>query len=281
MKKPLILRLTTGFALSSILITSAFAEEPSAKAGKYHEILRKRPSSGYVFDRFYDTWLDTGTSAELEKYLSKAAESGKANDHLLLAYYYLRQGKELEALKLYQTSIKGDPTNSKLRLQKAKLEAQLLNFDGALKDLDAATAKANEEEKDEIQHLRGRYLARSGRFDEARKTWGALLKSRPKDDELIDSILEVQLAEGLFDEALVTSALQIKNAHDPYQKVVFTLRRGDIYQRAGKRKKAIDTYVSTLDAVGESSWIEREILAQLREIFRRDDDMEGLKKTLR
>ena len=281
MKKSSILRFSTGLILTSVLLSAPLldaADGPSAKATKYHEILRKRPSSGYVFDRFYDSWLDTGTSAELEKYLSKAAESGKANDQLLLAYYYLRQGKELDALKLYQTSIKTDPTNSKIRLQKAKLEAQLLNFDGALKDLDAAMEKADDDGKMDIQHLRGRYLARSGRFEEAQKTWKALLTARPNDDDLIDSILEVQLAEGLFDEALLTSDMQIKNAKDPYQKVVFTLRRGDIYQRSGKRKKAIDTYVSTLDAVGENSWLEREILAQLREIYRRDDDMEGLKK---
>lgn len=278
MNKSFVFRLASGLTLSTFIITAAMAEGPTDKAVKYHEILRKRPSSGYVFDRFYDTWLDNGTAEELKTYLSKAATAGKPNDHLLLAYYYLRQGKELEALKLYQKSIKTSPENSKIRLEKAKLEAQLLNFDGALKDLEAAVAKANDEEKLDIEHLRGLYLARSGRLEEATMAWKALLKARPNDADLIDSILEVQLAEGLFEEALATSALQIKNTKDPYQKVVFTLRRGDIYQRSGKRKKAIDTYVSTLDAVGENSWIEREILAQLREIFRRDDDMEGLKK---
>ena len=281
MKNPRIFRLFATLAFGSLLLSSPLlhaADGPSAKTAKYHEILQKRPSSGYVFDRFYDSWLDQGTSEELETFLTKSATSGKANDQLLLAYYHLRQGKEIEALKLYQRSVKVDPTNSKIRIQKAKLEAQLLNFDGALKDLEAAMEKAGDDEKNDIQQLRGQYLARSGRFKEAQKVWMALLVSQPNDDELIDSILEVQLAEGLFDEALETSSLQIKNTRDPYQKVVFTLRRGDIYQRSGKRKKAIDTYVSTLDSVGENSWLEREILAQLREIYRREDDMEGLKK---
>ncbi len=200
MNKSFVFRLASGLTLSSFMLTSAMAEGPTDKAAKYHEILRKRPSSGYVFDRFYDTWLDNGTSEELEAYLSKAAVAGQPNDQLLLAYYYLRQGKELEALKLYQKSIKTSPENSKIRLQKAKLEAQLLNFDGALKDLDAAVAKASDEEKLDIEHLRGRYLARSGRLDEATKAWKALLKARPKDADLIDSILEVQLAEGLFNQ---------------------------------------------------------------------------------
>lgn len=256
----------------------SLAGEPNAKALKYHQLLRKRPNSGYVFDRFYDSWLDSASTDELEVFLRKSAESGKSGDQRLLGYYFIRQGKEVEALRIYHAALKQAPEDVTLRLEKAKLEARLLNFDAAVRDLEAALPKAADQQLLEIERLRGRYLARSGRFDDAAKVWKKLLESEPDDAELMDSILELQLAEGLFAEALTTSAMQIEKASDAYQKVIHTLRRGDVYQRAGKRQKAIETYVGTLDLVGEDSWLEREILAQLQEIHRREDDIEGLKK---
>lgn len=38
-----------------------------AKALRYHEALRKRPTPGFFFDRFFDAWLEDSTAAELGK----------------------------------------------------------------------------------------------------------------------------------------------------------------------------------------------------------------------
>ena len=53
---------------------------------------------------------------------------------------------------------------------------------------------------------------------------------------------------------------------------------GDIRNRAGNREQAIADYTTALDSVGNESWLEREILAQLEQVFRREDDIAGLKK---
>jgi len=36
----------------------AVGEELPEKLLKYHTVLRKRPQPGYLFDRFYNAWLD-------------------------------------------------------------------------------------------------------------------------------------------------------------------------------------------------------------------------------
>ena len=59
------------------------------------------------------------------------------------------------------------------------------------------------------------------------------------------------------------------------------LRKGDIIQRSGKRDDALKIYDGTLGQVGNDTWIEREILGQIEELFRREDDLIGLKDHLK
>lgn len=38
------------------------------KALKYHKALQRRPNPGYLFDRFFNAWLDSSTIDELETF---------------------------------------------------------------------------------------------------------------------------------------------------------------------------------------------------------------------
>ncbi len=284
MNKKLFVRLSSSLLFASLSIAQAdeAADQPAeaveinAKAAKYHKVLSKRPNSGHVFDRFCDAWLDTHSNQQLEAYLIEAANDKSPASQLLLAYFYQRQGEDHKALEVLKKSLVDHPENQAIRIQQAKTLAKLLAFDAAVAELDIAAKTAEHDDKLEILQLRGKFLARCGRYEEAQQTWTEILKTDASDEELVENILEAQIAEGLFEQALATSDIQLKQTRDAYQKVLHTLRRGDIYQRSGDVQKAIDTYTSTLDSVGEGSWLEREILAQLHEIFRRDDDFESL-----
>ena len=70
----------------------------------------------------------------------------------------------------------------------------------------------------------------------------------------------------------------ISRTKDPYSAVMRRLRLGDIHYRAGQRQKAVAVHVSTLSQAGHDTWLEREILAQIEQIFRVEDDLTGLKK---
>ena len=45
------------------------------KALKYHKVLTKRPNPGYLFDRFYDAWLEASSSEALGDYLKSQVET--------------------------------------------------------------------------------------------------------------------------------------------------------------------------------------------------------------
>ncbi|MDC0259518.1 tetratricopeptide repeat protein [Verrucomicrobiales bacterium] len=104
---------------------SSVAEEPNQKAGKYHSMLEKRPSSGYLFDRFYNAWLDTGSIEGLGDFLKKETKSDDAalGDRLLLAWFFAKQGEDAGALEVFKQALKEAPENAEAWFEKAKIEA--------------------------------------------------------------------------------------------------------------------------------------------------------------
>ena len=256
------------------------AEEPvSEKAQRYYDSLLKRPAPGPVFDRFYTAWLETRTSDDLAAWLEQQANAPDATPaaRLILAYHHLRQGDNQKAIAAFRAATATSPDNPEAWLQQATAEARTLDFDSALASLDKATA-ANPPTttRSRILQLKGRLLARSGKATEAVKVWQDLIAAAPDDEDLKEDLIELQLQEGLTSEALATAESLAAATTDPYRRIQRRLRIGDIHQRAGNREKAVATYLACLDETGSDSWLEKEILSQLDQTFRRDDAIDAL-----
>ncbi|MFN5960270.1 MAG: tetratricopeptide repeat protein, partial [Verrucomicrobiota bacterium] len=256
------------------------AEEPvSEKAQRYYDSLLKRPAPGPVFDRFYTAWLETRTSDDLAAWLEQQANAPDATPaaRLILAYHHLRQGDNQKAIAAFRAATAASPDNPEAWLQQATAEARTLDFDSALASLDKATA-ANPPAatKSRILQLKGRLLARSGKATEAVKVWQDLIAAAPEDEDLKEDLIELQLQEGLTSEALATAESLAAATADPYRRIQRRLRIGDIHQRAGTREKAVATYLACLEETGSDSWLEKEILSQLDQTFRRDDAIDAL-----
>ncbi|MBN2291443.1 MAG: tetratricopeptide repeat protein [Pirellulales bacterium] len=249
-------------------------------AMKYHEILQKRPQPGYLFDRFYNTWLDESTTEELQQFLESQAEKSKTTaDRLLVAFFHAKQGDDVAAIEEFRRALATDPGSAAIWYNKALIEARTLDFETAIADL----KKAKEKKPDAklavlIDKQLGKLLLRNRQTDEAIKVWKSLLAAHPADEELCEDIIELHIDEGLFKEAAEMATGLITRTKDPYLAITRRLRLGDIYHRSDKRDKAIAVYSSALDKVGHGSWLEREILSQIERIFRREDDLTGLKK---
>lgn len=268
------------FGLHVCLIPVCFgASEPNARALRYYKLLSVKPSSEYVYDRFYDAWLDTGTLPELQDFLSaRLQEAPTVGHHLLLSFFYERQGDDAQALQLYEQALAREPANADLYFRKAKTEVRLSNLTAAIADLHKL------EELDMSQSSRikaGKLLAklyvRTLEAEKARQTWQGLLEKYPEDEDLYEELIELQLTEGLYDDALKTSDALLARTTDNYQRVMRQLRRGDIYQYQMKKQEALEIYSSTLAWVEQASWLENQICAQIEQVFRREDDMVGLK----
>lgn len=265
-----------GLSLAGILGSQVtFLHAQSEQATRYHEMLLKRPQTGLVLDRFIGAWLETGTPASLATFLKQ--RSSTAADLLVLALFHEYEGQEQDALKAYTEALTKDAQNASAWLQRAKLEARLLEFEPALKSLDQATAQKPEADIAlEIGKFRGRLLMRTGRTEEALKTWQTLLASRPEDEDLAEEVIELQLDEALFNEAANLTLSLIERSKDASVKVTRRLMLGDILMRNGKQAEALKVYGEALVQSGQDTWVEREVLAQIEIAFRRGGDLAGL-----
>lgn len=252
----------------------------SEKVLKYHTMLVARPEPGYLLDRFYNSWLDESTVDSLEAFLRKKAEtSQKTTDQILLAFFYAKKGDDVAALEAFRNALEHDPGSAATWYHKALVESRTLDFDSAIADLKKAREKSPDEKLAiQIDKQLGKTYARNRQTEDAIKVWQALLTANPNDDELNEDLIELHLEEGLFKEAATLEEKLIGNTKDQYQATLRKLRLGDIYNRMGDRGKAVAAYTTALDAAGSESWLEREILSQLDQVFRREDDLAGLKR---
>ena len=83
-----------------ILLSGAWtsAQQEDAPAGRYFSLLQEQPGNSYLFDRFYNTWLDTKTVEELEAFLKANLEQKRdMAGRLVLAFFYERQGRSTQS----------------------------------------------------------------------------------------------------------------------------------------------------------------------------------------
>ncbi|MEM7385410.1 MAG: tetratricopeptide repeat protein, partial [Verrucomicrobiota bacterium] len=206
-------------ALLALTLSGVNAQEGNEKARKYHGVLKKRPSPSYLFDHFYNTWLDTDTLAGLETFLAGEIEAdATTGNRLLLAFFHTKQGDNVKALEQFRKALEADPGNAETYFQKAVVEARTLDFQTALTDLEKAKgAKPKEELERKILQLEGKLQVRSGQTEKAMAAWKKLLEANPDDEELQEDLIELQIAEGLYDEALKTADTLIGKTKDAYQ----------------------------------------------------------------
>lgn len=245
------------------------------KVEQYRGMLLKRPENAVVFGRLVDAWLEKGEMAGLKDYLEAKAKEGGAMDWRLLAVYRNYAGDEAGAVAALDEAVKISPDDARARLARAKALATASRFDDALADLDAAA-------KDpavamEAGTLRGKFLARAGRPADAVKAWKEIIAANPADEGLREDMIELEIGEGLMDEAVVSARELADKTADPYQKALRRMRVAEILALAGKKNEAIAEYTEVFGVSAEASWLEREVLARAGALFTREDDTAGLR----
>jgi tetratricopeptide (TPR) repeat protein len=270
------------FFLTPALIAPASAREaPPEKALRYHEALLKRPQNAALFDRFYGAWIDEQPVETLDAFLLSQAEKNGGQEWSVLARYQLRRGQEDNALGSFAKAMEALPDDASLPLERAKIRLRRMEFAAAREDLAKVAAGKDEALALEAAKLTGKSWMREGKSDEAVKAWDALLAKHPGDEDLLEDLVESAAAEGEIDQALAYLAKLIVAGADPYKKTLRALRRGDLLAQGGKHDEAVAAYAAALDQVGEGSWLEREVLAQVEKVFRMQDRLDDLTEELK
>lgn len=273
-----LLRLTLLLFVASLNL-GASPTAPEA-AIKYHKALLKRTDNDTLYERFVNAWLDEQPLESLEKYLNERAEKNGGQDLALLARYHVRRKDGTTALATLTKAIAALPDDASLRLERAKIHLRQLSFDPARSDLESIIKNSDENLAAEATKLIGKSYIKEGRPKEAIKAWDALLASRPGDQDLLEDLLESAASEGEYEQALIYADQLIAQTSDPYQKTLRSLRRGDLLAANNQHDDAVKTYRAALAKVGEGSWLEGEILAQIESLYTKQDRIDDLKNIL-
>ncbi len=251
-------------------------EAPPIEAQKYHEALLKHPHNPTVFSRFYDAWLDAKSIESLEAFLKNRAETHGGNDYVILARYQLQRGQDpnaLTSLNKASESLTNDPA---LLLERANLLVRSNDFASARKDLEAVVKLGNEILSIEASKLIGKSYLREGNPDAAIQTWEKIIADHPKNEDLLEDLVELASSAEQPEQALKYSDKLIAASSDPYKKALRIIRRGELLAKSGESDKAIALWSETLTQTGEGSWLEREIFAHIEQSYRRLDRIDLL-----
>ena len=252
-----------------------------SKAARYHTALRRSPQPGLVFERFCDAWLAEASAQSLETYLRQQATGDDPADALIHGFYLAREGRNVEALQVFRATLAAHPGSAAAHYFKAQTEAATLDFDTALADLEnAAAAEPGDALAADIGELRGRLLVRVGQREQALEVWNKLLTDRPNDLELYENLVVIQAEEGLFEPAVATLDTLIERTNDPQKKIARQLWRGDLLQQNGQKDDALAAYEAALHQVGSGGWLERQVLAQIEQVYRREQEISAFVKRL-
>lgn len=260
-----------------VLVLGMASAEPPEKALRYHKLLLKRPEDETVMTRFLQAWQEGSTERELMAWLKEETGEGDANWRVLAAYQQ-SLGLDDEALRALDRAVAEAPEKGDLRMVRAKLRARMLKFDEAFEDLDQV--EKNDVLAKDGARLRGSWLARAGQMEKAATVWEEALEKFPKDEELREDLIELQVIEGMHQAAADSAAVLVAGTRDPYKKALRQLRMAEIRVLGGERAKGLKIYEEVMAATGGGTWLEREVLAQTRRVYMREDDVKGYRDFL-
>ena len=273
----------TVLQLTAAVRTRAELPPIPEKAERALAALSRRPAPGPLFDRFLDAWLESSDLASLESLLrTRLATDSTAASDLLLGIFLLRDGRDEDALGHLRSATEKAPDLTEAWLSRATAEQRLRNPDAAITSLTKARSSTAADSPQALRagELLGRLLCRTGRTDEAIALWKELTAQRPDDTALLEDLAELQTDEGLFNEALATASQLQARLTEPYPQLRNRLRIGDIHAKAGQTDKAVATWLQCLGETAVSSWLEKEILSQISQHFRRQNNLAGLRQLL-
>lgn len=249
-------------------------------ASKYHAALLLRPHQTTLFDRFQGAWLDAHSSEELEAFLRAEAEKNGGVSWTLLARYHMRRGQDDAALEALGKALEAMPDDARLLIERGRLHGRLLNIEKALMDLEAARKSEDADLARQAAKMLGKLHLRVGNAEAAVVVWNETLEANPQDENLLEDLVELAAAEGEFEQAFEFLGMLLEMSQDPYRRALRQLRLGGLLGVAGRFDEALETYDKTLAEVGQGSWLERELLAQMVKLFQKDDRIADLREHL-
>jgi predicted Zn-dependent protease len=266
--------------LCNLLWVCLPAQDCNENAKKYLEILKSKPTPGFMFDRFYGAWMESSDTKALEEFLKKSTiDSPTSEWYLLLAFYYQKEGQTNLALNVFDTIDNKKLLTADVLYYQAKLESSALQFDDAIKHIDTAiTLPIKENLKQNLLKLKAKLQYRNGDSTGAQETSNLLLAINENDKGAIEDVMEIQLNEGMYEDAKKYCQKLLNLTTDNYEKVNYQLKLATILKKLNELEGAEKIYIDLINLSGQDSWLLKEVIYQFESIYRSKDNITELMK---
>ncbi|MCH8473643.1 MAG: tetratricopeptide repeat protein [Opitutales bacterium] len=277
MKNRLLAFVTLFLALSLPVL----ADELPERVARFEQMLLRSPGPGSAFDEVRSHFQrEESLTALQERWENALAEtpSEAATYHFLLGLLADERRQPREAREHLQKATEANP----LLGPAWSALADLLLREGALDEAIAAYEKAIEQplaprEEQEILLALGRVHLRLFDTEAAIETWQNLREQYSDDPFVLEEIGEALLQAGAFAEARKTLGMLIENPDtDAFRRLQANLWVADTHLRQGQWDEALDGYAKVFHETQPGSWLQRQALSKVEDLFFRRGQTEEL-----
>ncbi len=260
---------------------SSAVDREDLAAARSLSLLEKQPRLGTALDKVYGHHIERGT---LDDFVSNLAEqtqlparSGTA--WAVLGLVELQRGRDADAATAFRQA---EPLRRDDPLMPYYLGRALLLV-GRPEEAAEAYSRALDRRPVKVDFLEiaqalGRLHQRAQRTDAALKVWDRLEQTFPGDERVREQIAAILAEEGDFVGGLSRFEALAKSATDPYRRVQFQLKVGELKLKLGRNPEALKDLEALLGQLKPDSWLHRDVRTKIDETFLRTDDFDGLSK---
>jgi tetratricopeptide (TPR) repeat protein len=250
-------------------------------ADRFLALLEKQPRFGTALDKVYAFHIERGTlddflAAQRQK-TSNPQQAGAA--WMVIGLVEFQRGRDALAVAAFREA-------EKLRTEDALASYYLgrsLLLVGKTDEATQAYERALDRKPARVDSLEifqalGQLYQRARKTEQALKVWDKFEQAFPEDLRVQEHIAGILADEGDHAGALARFEKLATKATDPYRKVQYQLRVGELKLKLGRTEEALSNLEQLLGQLKPDSWLHRDVRQRIEATFLRTDDYDGLAK---
>ena len=273
-----------GLALGLAVPDQVWAQDTSVKEdviARYEQILERAPVEGPSFDKLLQIYQEGDGLEKLDaRWTPMSAQPGAkgATYSLLRGLLADRMGKTDDARKYLQAATQAAPDDFYAWMALGDFEVRQGRWSDAITALQKGLATpVTGDDRLSLYRKLGQAQERNLDLPAALATWQKMVEEFPKDSFALEEAGTAELDSEQFDEAKKTfQKLVDLTEPNSMNRVQALMRLAEVDDRQGKTEAAVHGYEAILPLTAESSWLNRELRAQIEQVYRRQDDLAGL-----
>jgi tetratricopeptide (TPR) repeat protein len=247
---------------------------------RYKELLEKDPSKGVIFDKLVEyVGKDEGVDRLIEQYSEKADnQPDEVNYKLILGHLHKVRNDDEKALEYYDRAVELAPERPAVWMSRGEAHQNLRNRDQATEDFEKALEQVDRKaRKQKLLRKLADIAFEQQDWKRAERYYDRLLELDPRNEYLRQEYAQVLVKHRRYEKALEQYEELLNLAGRNTKSRATTLRdMGDLYEKMGKDKKAVETYREAMGLVRSDNWLRDAVRKRVIGVYRSNDRLGDL-----